>query len=197
MDTREDHDIEVRHGPDVMAPAMRADAPDGAPDGPLPTPPRRRLVVALVGMLVLAIVATLALVLVLGDDDEQTVKATTPPADAAAGPAALGLTVQLPETVVAGEEATIVVRWSDGEGLFSGSTEEWGDDVGASSIAQDTCTGVTTDQPAAGRYAVSHTWAEPGTYQVVLGVATYTCESGTAVTEEASKTVSVEVVAAG
>ena len=89
------------------------------------------------------------------------------------------------------------MRWSDGEGVFSGSTEEWGDGIGASSLAQDRCTGVATDQPAAGNYSVTHTWSEAGTYQVVLGVASYTCQAGAAVPEEASKTVTVEVVAAG
>ena len=196
MDTREDHDIEVRHGPEVRVPAARMPASHAeAQDGPAPAPPRRRLVVTLVSLLVLTLVATLTLVLVLGGD-EPTVEATVPPADVAAGPAPLGMTVDLPTRVVAGEEATIVVRWTDGEGVFSGSTEEWGDGVGASSLAQDACTGVTTDQPSAGRYAVAHTWSEAGTYQLVLGVATYTCEGGSAVTEDASKTVSVEVVAA-
>ena len=98
MDTREDHGIEVRQSP-VAAPSARPHGLGHAPDGPAPTPPRRRLVVGLVGLLVLALVATLALVLVLGDD-EPTVQATTPRADTPSVPDALGMTLQVRESVV-------------------------------------------------------------------------------------------------
>jgi hypothetical protein len=107
------------------------------------------------------------------------------------------MTVELPDTVVAGQAADIVVRWSDGEGVFSGTSEDWGDGVGTSSLAQDQCTGVATDRKSADSYLVTHTWAEPGSYQVALGVTTYLCTDGTAVQEDVSKTVTVQVQPAG
>jgi hypothetical protein len=192
MKTREGQGLEVRHEPDVVVGTPGA----AANDGPPPAAPRRRLLVGLVALLALALVATFALVLVLGGDDDP-VTAKPPAAQGPAVPADLGMTVELPESIVAGEAVTIVVRWSDGEGVFSGSSEEWGDGVGTSSLAQDQCTSAATDKPAAGRYSVKHTWAEPGTYDVVLGVATYVCQDGSAVEEQASKTVSVQVQPAG
>lgn len=192
METREGKDLEVRHEPDVVV----ATSDVASHDGPPPTPPRRRLLVGLVGLLVLALLATFGLVLVLGGDDDP-VTAKPPAAAGPAAPADLGMTVEVPEGIVAGQAATITIRWSDGEGVFSGSSEEWGDGVGTSSLAQDQCTGAATDKPAAGRYTVTHTWAEAGTYDVVLGVATYVCQNGSAVEEQASKTVSVQVQPAG
>lgn len=194
METREGHGLEVRRGPDVVvttAPGTSAD-----PDGPPPAPPRRRLVIGLAALLALALVAVLVLVLALGGDDEP-VKASPPPAAGPAEPADLGMTVELPETVVAGESAEIVVRWTDGEGVFSGTSEDWGDGVGTSSLAQDQCTGVATDRRSADSYQLTHAWSEPGSYQVVLGVTTYTCTDGSAVQEDVSKTVTVQVQPAG
>lgn len=192
METRDDQGIEVRRERDIVVTTSGTDVNDGPP----PAPPRGRLLVGLVALLALALVTTLVLVLVLGGDDGP-VTAQPPAGKGAAAPTDLGMTVELPDPVVAGEAAAIVVRWSDGEGVFSGSSEEWGDGVGTSSLAQDQCAGVTTDKQAAGQYTVKHTWTEPGTYQVVLGVATYTCQDGSAVEEQASKTVSVQVQPAG
>jgi hypothetical protein len=107
------------------------------------------------------------------------------------------MTVELPETVVAGQTAEIVVRWTDGEGVFSGTSEDWGDGVGTSSLAQDQCTGAATTTKSADSYTVKHAWSEPGTYQVVLGVTTYVCTDGSPVQEDVSKTVSVQVQPAG
>lgn len=192
METREGQDVEVRRGPDIVVTTTAADpAPDGAP----PAPPRRRLLVALVAGLTLATLVSVALVLALGGDDEPV--ETTAPAAGPASPAELGMTVELPETVVAGQTAEIVVRWTDGEGVFSGTSEDWGDGVGTSSLAQDQCTGAATTTKSADSYTVKHAWSEPGTYQVVLGVTTYVCTDGSPVQEDVSKTVSVQVQAAG
>jgi len=190
METREGMDLEVQPGPVVG----RAAGPTG------PERSRRRLVVGLAALLALVLAVTVVLVLVLGGDDQPDVTTRTPAAADPAGPAALGLTVELPDQVVAGEPASLVVRWTDGEGVFSGSTEEWGDGVGTSSLAQDNCSTTATatqDRPSAGRYTARHTWSEPGTYQVTVGVASYLCEAGTATEEDATTTVSVEVLPAG
>lgn len=202
METREGRDLEVQHGPGVTVSTSGAPAAPGvehAADGPPPLRPRRRLVVGLAALLALVLAVTVVLVLVLGGDDEPEVTTRTPAADPG-GPAPLGLTVEVPDQVVAGQPARLVVRWADGEGVFSGSTEEWGDGVGTSSLAQDSCAASATaaqGRPSAGRYAASHTWAEPGTYQVTIGVASYLCEDGTATQEDARTTVSVEVLPAG
>jgi hypothetical protein len=44
-------------------------------------------------------------------------------------------------------------------------------------------------------YRLAHTWTEPGTYTVVLGVHSYTCQGTTAVRETATQTLSLQVVA--
>lgn len=194
MDTRHGHDLEVRHEPDVVT--TTTPEVGTVPDGPPPAPPRRRLVVGLVAMLALALAAVLVLVLVLGGDDDP-VQAKAPGGAGPAVPAGLGMTVELPDSVVAGKSAQIVVRWTDGEGVFSGTSEDWGDGVGTSSLAQDQCTGVATDRKSADSYTLKHAWSEPGTYQVVLGVTTYACTDGSAVQEDVSKTVSVQVLPKG
>jgi hypothetical protein len=206
METREGRDLEVQRDPEVVLSTSgdRGDPSDpGAEhlaDGPAPAPPRRRLVIVLAALLALALAVTVVLVLVLGGDDEPEVTTRTPAAADPAGPAPLGLTVEVPDQVVAGQPARLVVRWTDGEGVFSGSTEEWGDGVGTSSLAQDSCSATATaaqGKPSAGRYTARHTWAEPGIYQVTVGVSSYLCEGGSATEEDASTTVAVEVLPAG
>ena len=194
METREGQGVEVRRTPDVVV----TTTPDtgSTPAGRPPAARRGRLVLGVATLLALALAVALVLVAVLGGDDDP-VKATAPSAAGPAAPAALGMTVELPDTVVAGQAADIVVRWSDGEGVFSGTSEDWGDGVGTSSLAQDQCTGVVTDRKSADSYPVTHTWAEPGSYQVALGVTTYLCTDGTAVQEDVSKTVTVQVQPAG
>ena len=201
METREGRDVEVRHGPGVAVSASGegAPGPEHSVDGPPPARPRRRLLVGLVALLALVLAVTVVLVLVLGGDDEPEVTTRTPAAADPGGPAPLGLTVEVPQQVVAGLPASLMVRWTDGEGVFNGSTEEWGDGVGTSSLAQESCSASATaaqSSPSAGRYAASHTWTEPGTYQVTIGVASYLCRDGTATQEDARTTVSVEVLAA-
>ena len=127
-----------------------------------------------------------------GDDPVVTDRAP-----AAAGPAVvepLTLQVDGPAAVQAGQPAELVVHYQDGKGTFSGSTEDWGDGVGTSSLAQGRCTaaGPPAD-PTSGSYRATHTWAEPGSYTVSVGVSSYTCVDGAAVEEQASTTVTVVV----
>jgi hypothetical protein len=144
---------------------------------------------------VLAVAALGGWLATRGDDD--AVQVSTPPAAEPVVPAVLSLDVAAPATVVAGQAATFEVTWQDGAGTFMGSTEEWGDDVGTSSLKQGRCDAATTttDAPANGTFSTVHTWLEPGTYTVKLGVSSYTCQGGQAVVEEAAKTLTVEVVA--
>jgi hypothetical protein len=143
-------------------------------------------------------VATLVLTLLAGGDEDVTTEPDPAPAGAQpTSPAGLGVVVEAPDTVVAGETARFVVRWTDGSGLFSGGSEDWGDGVATSSRKQGGCEpGAPAPEPAAGSYAARHTWSEPGTYTVVIGVATYACQDGTAVEEDASETLTVEVLPA-
>ena len=99
-----------------------------------------------------------------------------------------------PRRSQAGQPAELVVHYQDGKGTFSGSTEDWGDGVGTSSLAQGRCTaaGPPAD-PTNGSYRATHTWAEPGSYTVSIGVSSYTCVDGAAVEEQASTTVTVVV----
>jgi hypothetical protein len=129
-----------------------------------------------------------------GDDPVRTT-----PATAAAGPAVpdpLGLDVTAPTDAVAGRPATLVVRYTDGAGTFSGSTEEWGDEVGTSSLTEAQCATGATDGPASGTYRATHTWSEPGSYTVKVAVSSYTCDTGGPVEEQATTTVTVVVGAA-
>jgi hypothetical protein len=122
---------------------------------------------------------------------------TTDRVPAAAGPAVVQpLTVQVepPAAAQAGQPVELVVHYADGKGVFSGSTEDWGDGVGTSSLAQGRCpaAGPPAD-PTNGSYRATHIWAEPGSYPVSIGVSSYTCVDGTPVEEQASTTVTVVV----
>ncbi len=113
-----------------------------------------------------------------------------------AGPGPLTLEVDVPAVAQAGRAAQLTVRYEDGDGIFSGSTEDWGDGVGTSSLAQGRCApSGTPAAPASGSYVAAHTWSEPGSYTVTVGVSSYTCVDGAPVEEQATTTVRVEVAA--
>lgn len=192
MDTR-DEQLQVRHEPDLVV--THTDRPVIVHADP---PPRRRvtplgLVVAVVAVVLLAAAAVWA---TSGDSDVAT---RTPAGAQPAGPAApapLDVRVDAPAEVVAGQPATFTVRWTDGSGIFSGSLEEWGDGVGVGGVMRDDCS-AETNAPASGQYDVSHTWAAPGIYTVLLGVTTYTCNGGTSAPEDVDRTLTVQVAPAG
>lgn len=201
MDT-DRSDVGTRREPDVVvtttSPVVVSRPTPGEPGRPgdVPQPPRRGLAVLLVAGLVLVVGLTLALALVIGGDDVEA----TPAGGAAAPPAPteLGMAVDPVGTVVAGEPATLTVRWADNDGIFGGTSEEWGDGVGTSSLSESRCEDVAVPAgPAAGTYDLTHTWSEPGTYAVVLGVTTYTCADGSATEEQVTTPVTVEVLPAG
>lgn len=196
MDTRNDHGLEVLHEPAVSVshgqPEIRHEAAQAAPRSPA-----ARVAKVLAGVLVGLLVAAFLLLWLLRGGGDDAVRAGVPVGKPAAVQE-LGLTVSAPETAVAGQAASFTVAWTDGTGVFSGTTEEWGDGVGASSLSQAGCPqAASSEQAGGGTYDVSHTFTEPGTYSVVLGVSTYTCQAGAAVTEDASRTLQVEVLPAG
>jgi hypothetical protein len=115
---------------------------------------------------------------------------------AAAAPVPLAVSVRAPSAAVAGEPATFTVSYTDGAGKFTGSTEEWGDGVGAGSVAQGSCEGLPDGGgPGKGSYVVTHTWPKAGTYNVKIAVSSMTCKGGAPVDEQAATTLTVRVTA--
>jgi hypothetical protein len=174
------------------------------PAGPVSAGPRHRrpLLLALAGGLALVALAVLALGvfgLVRGTDDPVGTATDAAPAAAAAaapGPARLTVRVAAPGPAVAGHPVGLVVTYADGRGIFSGSTEDWGDGVGASSLTEDRCPSATASPaPVSGTYRATHTFAKAGTYTVRIDVSSYTCDGADPVEEQATTTVTVEVAA--
>lgn len=157
---------------------------------------RRRLML-ITGLLALALIAALLVVFLPGDDEVATQPGNqTQPKAPAAQPAEPRITIEAPASVVAGQPAAFTVNYELPSGRFSGSIEEWGDGIGAGSAKQERCeTTAQTSGPSSGRYSVSHTWAKAGTYEVTLGVNTYTCSGTTPSEAKASRTLTVTVLA--
>jgi hypothetical protein len=162
-------------------------------DSPAPQPHRGRR---------LALVALLAVVVVgagwwlMRGDDQIAVR----PAVAAAAhapvhaPAGLAVTVAAPTTVVAGHAARFVVSYTDDEGIYSGSIQDWGE-TGVGSMKQRAC---AANAPAAGpvkdSYVATHKWRQAGSYPVSIAVTTYTCSNGLATQETRNVALTVVVV---
>lgn len=205
MDMRDTGGLDVQRGPELVVSGATAEPAPERPTlvistTPTPTPPstpgrrpgRQALVVGGIAVLVLAVL--LGTWWARRGDDVSTAAVATAPKPAGVAP--LTVAVDVPASVVVGTPATFVVRYDDGAGIFSGGTEDWGDDIGASSLKQGRCDpAASSADPATGSYRVAHTWSEPGRYPVAVGVATYTCVDGSAVTEQATTTVTVEVAA--
>ncbi|HEX6918892.1 MAG TPA: hypothetical protein VF314_01550 [Actinomycetes bacterium] len=139
-----------------------------------------------------------AVIAAMATDGEQPLVAepASRPTAGAAGPGSLRLTVHAPTRAVAGQEVVIEVRYAAGDGRFTGSTVDWGDGLGTSSVRVARCDGVpTAPTPLAGSYRLAHTWAEPGTYTVELGATSATCTPAGPVEQQASERLAIEVVA--
>ena len=193
MDTRDHVEVQTSE-PDVVVSSPVPPAP------PVLLEPRgARLPLAIMAVLVLlasAVGIAVAAVISGSDDNSVAQPQSQQPADVPAPPAALSVTANGPASVAVGEPATITVTYTDGSGIFSGTSEEWGDGVGTSSLQQGSCSAPA--EPAGSlsdSYQVKHEWTEPGTYSLVLGVNTYTCRGTTAVQESATAMLVVKVLA--
>lgn len=150
---------------------------------------------------VLLVTAVAILVALLAGADKQVVaEPGNQPRVAQPAPAraadAVRLTVEAPATVVAGKPAAFTVNYEAPSGQFSGSTEEWGDGLGTSSVKHGRCDGAhQASSPLGGRYTVSHTWTKPGAYEVALGVNTYSCVGSEQRELQGKRTLTVNVVA--
>lgn len=188
----DDRPVIIRHDdvPTLVPAAAGGDDLEGRPPGGTGL---RRAVLAGVAAGLLLAVGLGGWWATRGDDPVRTTPA--PAAVEPAVPDPLTLVVTGPSAVVAGQPAMLRVSYADGAGTFSGSTEEWGDDVGTSSLTEGQCAAGATDGTVSGSYRATHTWSEPGSYTVKVGVSSYTCDTGTPVVEEASSTVTVVVAA--
>jgi hypothetical protein len=157
---------------------------------------RPRLAIIAIIVLLAAAVGIAIAAVVAGNDDSVAKPQPQKPADVPAPPAALSISAAGPASITAGQQATFTVTYVDGSGIFSGTSEEWGDGVGTSSLREGQCS-ATAEVPGSlsDSYQVTHQWIEPGTYSVVLGVHSYTCRGTTSVQEKATTTVLVKVLA--
>jgi len=180
--------------PDVVVSSSLPAAPLAVSENPRGA----RVPLAIIAVLVLlaaAVGIAVAAVVSGSNDDSVATPGSQQPADVPAPPAVLSVTADGPASVAVGEQATITVSFADGSGIFSGTSEEWGDGVGTSSLQEGRCTAAAAAGPLSDSYQVKHEWAEPGTYSLVLGVNTYTCRGTTAVQEKATTTLIVKVLA--
>jgi hypothetical protein len=189
--------------PDLSVYSSLADRPVVIDDDvPPPTQSRLTVLVVLAAVLVLAAIVAAIVVVARGGDDSPADTVTKADGGAKADqqsgtgtgvPAALSISVDAPAAVVAGQTARFVVHYRDGEGIFSGGSEDWGD-IGTSSISEAKCESSTPAADALdATYVVRHKWSEVGTYPVAIGVTTYTCQAGQAVPETKTTTLQVSV----
>lgn len=193
MDTRDHVEVKLSE-PDIVVSSALPPAPPVGPE-----PPRgARLPLAIITVLILlsTAVGIAVAAIVSGSGDSVAQPQSQQPAEVPPAPAALSVTADGPASVAVGEQATITVTYTDGSGIFSGTSEEWGDGVGTSSVQEGRCS--ATAEPAGSlsdSYQVTHTWTEPGTYSLVLGVNTYTCRGTTSVQEQKTTMLIVKVLA--
>jgi hypothetical protein len=193
MTVREDSGVRISAPDIIVISALRKEA--GTPPDMAIRPSVRRRVVLIAAALVAAMGIAAATAAFLVGNDGDTL---TPVAEQAADvpPAAEPLVVRAdtPTSATVGQPVRISVAYTDGSGIFSGTSEEWGDGVGASSQREGRCTAAApAPRELSDTYVVTHRWSRPGTYTMTLGVSTYTCRGTTAVQDHATQTVTVHV----
>lgn len=192
--------VVVSSAPQLIGPPVVTERADDAAGEASTTPaPRRRRMrrwLLLVGVLVAAAVAALAVAMTGGEPPVVAEPRTQPRAAEPVPTSPVRVTVEAPATVVAGKPASFSVNYEADAARFSGTVEDWGDGLGTSSVAQGKCENATKSKgPIKGRYAVSHTWVDPGAYTVVLGVNAYSCVGTVSREVQGSRTITVNVVA--
>ena len=196
MTTRENAGVQLS-GPDIVV--LSATSPPPAQPPPIAPgrPSSRRTAVLIVAALVAVALSTVVAVAVLdGDDGAATTPAAQQPAGVPGAPDPLVVRADGPATATAGEPVAFSVTYSDGSGVFSGTSEDWGDGVGTSSLREGQCSAADPAPDAlSDTYGLTHTWTEPGTYTVTVGVHTYSCRGTTAVQDQATQTLTVQVLA--
>lgn len=105
----------------------------------------------------------------------------------------LHVTMAGPTSVPAGAKTTYTVTYTDDNGQFLGSVQDWGD-TGDGSLKQAKCgASSSAATPVSGSFAAVHTWAKAGTYTVAITVTTQSCAGGQSSTEDASASTTVTV----
>ena len=187
----------VIHHDDVP---MRVPAPRDHPEAPRrPGPGLRRAVLAGIAAGVLLAAALGGWLAPPGDGDDPVAHRAGPVGAGPVVPAPLGLDVTAPTVAIAGPAGR---RWwsatPTAPASFSGSTEDWGDGVGTSSLTAGPRAAVRRSRPAAPAAPTSptHTWSEPGSYPVTVAVVDRTPAS-TGRPSSSTRRTTVTVVVAG
>lgn len=121
--------------------------------------------------------------------------ATSVPQGSSSSDPAPGLQVTMagPTSVPVGARTTYTVTYTDDNGRFLGSVQDWGD-TGDGALKQGKCSpSGSAAGPASGSFAAEHTWAKAGTYTVAITVTTQSCAGGQSSTEDASASTTVTV----
>ena len=195
MTARESAGVQVS-GPDIVVLNPVPPAPADPPRLSGPPPSRRRVLLIVCALLAVLALAAVIVAGIVDDDGAVAVPAAEQPAGVPAEPDPLVVRVGEPAAATVGEPVVIDVAYSDGSGIFSGTAEDWGDGVGTSSLREGQCTAAEpAPGPLSDSYRVTHAWTEAGTYTVTLGVHSYACRGTTAVQDQATQTLTVQVLA--
>ena len=195
MTTRENAGVTVS-SPDIVVLNSTSPPPAAPTSPPGRSSSRRRAAMIIAALVAVAGIALVVAALLDGDEQAVATPVAQVPADAPGAPEPLVVRAEGPASATVGEPVEFRVTYSDGSGTFSGTSEDWGDGVGTSSLREGQCTAADVAPDAlSDSYRLSHTWTEPGTYTVTLGVHSYACKGTTAVQDQATQTLTLQVLA--
>jgi len=195
MTTRENAGVKVS-SPDIVVSSATLPPPAAPPSPTGRSSSRRRAAMIIAALVAVAGIALIAAAALDGDEPAVATPVAQVPADVPAAPEPLVVRAEGPASATAGEPVEFSVTYSDGSGTFSGTSEDWGDGVGTSSLREGQCTAADAAPDAlSDTYRLTHTFNEPGTYTVTLGVHSYACKGTTAVQDQATQTLTLQVLA--
>ena len=195
MTTRENAGVQVS-APDIVVSSATLTPPVPPPIAPDRPSSRRPAVLIVAALVAVALGAVVAAAVLDGDDRAATIPAAQQPAGVPAASDPLVVRADGPASATVGEPVAFSVTYSDGSGIFSGTSEDWGDGIGTSSLREGRCSAADPAPDAlSGTYGLTYTWTEPGTYTVTVGVHSYSCRGTTAVQDQATQTLTVRVLA--